>query len=97
MARIVSADHMKRQRYASASVLGRVGNRKNWNAVVQFRRRKARWRNMSFVVYVYKSQLHVRGYSESKTNVPHGCPVLYKLLVYPKSDKQINHNPMELV
>lgn len=83
------AEFRARQSFASATILGRIGNQKNWNAVVQLRKRTARWANMSFSVYVYYSDLHLRGYSESATNIPYPRRVLYKLNVKPKTDKQI--------
>ena len=70
------------RRFASASILGRVGNRINWNWVV--RHQKSTHKRVCFVVHVYRSNLHLRGYSESEANIPHKALVAYRLNVFPK-------------
>lgn len=69
--------------WASASILGRVGNRIAWNWVV-FQKRRTH-RQVCFAVFVYRSNLHLRGYSESAANIPHKARVVYKLNVFLKS------------
>lgn len=70
------------RRFASASILGRVGNRINWNWVVC--QQKRTHKRVCFAVHVYRSNLHLRGYSESETNIPAKAPVAYRLNVFPK-------------
>lgn len=91
VARKIALDKRKRQiataqanarRFASASILGRIGNRRAWDWVVS--KQKRTHKRVCFVVHVYYSNLHLRGYSESETNIPHKAPLRYRLNVFPK-------------
>lgn len=73
----ISLAQANAREWRSASILGRVGNRKNWNWAVKGEQR-------GFSVYVYYSDLHLRGYSESSENIPYPREARYRLNVYPK-------------
>lgn len=71
------------RRFGSASILGRVGSRKLWNFAT-LQNNRCEQAEHGFTVYAYYSRLHTRGYSESEDNIPHQCPVRYKINVKPR-------------